>query len=329
MVPDRRHGGYRRVILAAVGCLIGLVSWGIGAQPVNGPPVAKPGQAVESRTKPQADRDHGPEPKPTWLLQIEAWEKASKANCGEPDKCRAEQRDYSDLRAQWQAAEAAEGQLFYARLQTWIAVGGTFLVFLALIYSAQAVRAATKANEISRGTYLADQRPWLSITPVILGGLEIAEDGIVLGVAPRIHNHGKTPALRVLLDCVMIYGDAQATGPLLRADFASLSRVDAADPLPRGRTLFPGQTIDGSPRLSFARESLRPITMIEGPYLELQFAYVARYKDALEPATRTTAYCFVVRRADEKTGEAWFPDRPHVVGKDNLLIEEMPGSFAD
>ena len=211
MVPDRRHGRHQRVALAAVGCLVGLWSWEVGAQPANRPPVAKPGKAVKAKPDGQAERNQQPASRPTWPADIEAAEQASRAKCGTSEECRAEQREYSDLRAQWQAAEAAKGQETFARYQAYIAAGATILAGIGTIFliwtfretkrsadaAAAAAQAAVEANRLSQETFAADQRPWVSVEgcqPSTDLQWDSSQFYIQLNIAMK--NVGKSPALK-------------------------------------------------------------------------------------------------------------------------------------
>jgi hypothetical protein len=217
MVPDRRHGGHRRVLAAAIGCLALSVP-GEAAETENRAPIAKAGQAVQAKPDRRTESDQQPIPKPTWPVDIEAGEKASRAECGTPEECRAEQRDYSDLHAQWQAANAAMGQYRLATLQTWIAgaatliagVGTLFLIWTfketrrAAVAAARAAEASIEANRISRETYEADQRPWVSVEPEIVSDLSAADKTIGMKVRVTLKNHGKAPATRITAACKLI-----------------------------------------------------------------------------------------------------------------------------
>ena len=160
---DRSNGGRWCLIVTLIG-YVTLVVYAGFAQPERRPPVTESGQAIQGRTYRGADRQQRPSLMPGWLLAIEAGEKASAADCGDAKECRAEQRNYSDLRAQWHAAEGAHGQLYFARWQTWLGGAGTVLIFFALLFSARATKAAVKSNKIARDTYIADQRLWVAVT---------------------------------------------------------------------------------------------------------------------------------------------------------------------
>jgi hypothetical protein len=241
MVSDRRDGGYRRVILAAVGYLIALLlcvsegrsqqplpaglcapdphGVGVGcaaplrlgeaAQPEHGPPVAKGGQAIQAEAERSAEAEEEPGSSPRWPASIEAGEKASQTECGTEEECRSEQRDYSDLRAQWKAANAAGGQERFALFQTIIAAVATIIAGIGTIFliwtlresrraadaAVAAATAASEANKLNRAAFAADQRPWLSVTvepedrPI-----RWKKDGLGVYLVFYLTNVGKAPA---------------------------------------------------------------------------------------------------------------------------------------
>lgn len=238
--------------LAVVGFVIALVALEI-AQPPYGSPVAHAGQTIQAEAGGEAQQDQEPvKPPPTWPPTIGDAEKASRAECGEPKECRAEQREYSDLHAQWKAAEAAEGQEFLARWQTWITASGAVLAFvgtIALIYTlnftrraadaaSDAARAAFEANQINREVMLAEQRPWLSVSYEIGGALEWTAEGCVIPLVFWLENSGKTPALQARLAAEVI---AVAAGDLHPLQIVVADKVKGGIHNGQRITVFPGQ----------------------------------------------------------------------------------------
>ncbi len=182
------------------------------AKPEHGPPIAERGQAVEGHPDRRAGDDEKPRPKAGWPPSIEAGEEASHTECGTPEECRSEQRDYSDLRAQWKAADAAEGQHHLAWWQTWIALTATAIAGLGTFYvvwsfketrrSADAANAAADAaivaNRMARESYRTQVRAWM----VYQGGeinFNAMKDGTINFVAVSLvwKNNGQTPAISV------------------------------------------------------------------------------------------------------------------------------------
>ena len=210
--------------------LIGYVTLAVYmgfTQPERRTPVTERGQTVERQADREANNQESQEAKPGWLLAIEAGEKASAADCGDAQTCRSEQRNYSDLRAQWHAAEGTRGQLRFTEFQTWIAAVGTVLIFVALIYSARGTRAAIEANDINRQAYMADQRPWLTVRARVVSDLTHVHSGFQIKILLLIKNVGKSPATH-------IFGDAKGLARDESSDVHAEQREFARSMAPRG-----------------------------------------------------------------------------------------------
>ena len=336
MVPDRHHGGYRRVILATVGCLIGLWSWGIRAEPVNRTPVAKPSQAVEAKPDRQADRKQERVAKPTWPPTTVDAEQASKAECGTPQECRAEQRDYSDLRAQWQAAEAAKGQETFARYQTYIAAGATILAGIGTIFliwtfreTKRAADAAAQANRVSFRAYLDDQRPWLTLKVEIAGDLVWIAKGLALPLRFVLENIGRTPALDV-----QPHVEARAYLRLPNLSEAQLVIDDRARRETRrdGFTVFPDQTRE---RQVAALVPLSSIAFIGNPYGrtdnldEVQFRIVVigcvSYRPRVSGVIYRTGFIYAAHETGDDKSLGLFRRGAGDIPKEQLQLHERDG----
>jgi hypothetical protein len=213
MVPDRRHGGHWGVVAAVVGCLAFSIA-GETAETEHRAPVPEASQAVQAEPDRPSENDQQPITKPTWPVDIETGEKASRAECGTPKECRAEQRDYSDLHAQWQAADAAKGQESFARFQTYIAAAATAVAGIGTLYliwtyretrrtanaavtgldlTRRAVKAAEDAVMETRRTAKYQLRAYVAIeeTQVIAISNDTANANIL------IRNAGQTPAFNL------------------------------------------------------------------------------------------------------------------------------------
>ena len=206
------HGRDRRwrVVAAALGLLIAL-GWWEGAQAEGRPPVPQPRPTVEAQPEGRANDNQEPAPKPTWPTDFEAAEKASRAECSDAEECRSDQRDYSDLQAQWRAANAAKGQEAFSRYQTWIAAGATGIAFVGTIFliwtfkeTKRTADAAADANRQNREAFVADQRPWIAIRAIVRGNLITFEDAIMGNAEIVLSNIGKTPAKNVRVTCKTI-----------------------------------------------------------------------------------------------------------------------------
>jgi hypothetical protein len=94
-----------------------------------------------------------------------------------------------------------------ATIQTWIAGGATFIAGVGTFYliwtfretkrsadaAVKAARAASEANELSRQSYVADQRPWLEVK-MESGPIRWTKDWLSVDVHFCLVNHGRTPA---------------------------------------------------------------------------------------------------------------------------------------
>ena len=119
------HESHRRIIIAAFGCLVAV-------QAEASTPTARNGVTITGDAAEAANGKNRRALQATWPTSIKEGEKASRAECGTAEKCRSDHRDYSDLRAQWKAAEAASAAERASWWQTWIAAVGVLLLIWTL-----------------------------------------------------------------------------------------------------------------------------------------------------------------------------------------------------
>lgn len=196
MFSDRGFRSRWGVVATLIG-YVALVGYAVFAQPEYRSPIAQRGHAVQANADRKSDSNQAPPYPITTLKALRAAEDAGAADCGTSEECRAQQRDYSDLQAQWEAAKGAEGQLRFARWQTLIAGLGTVLVAIALIYTAKATTAAIEANRISREVYIAEHRPWIKVAITTAQpdfDVRSSADDIHVTFKMTLHNIGKSPA---------------------------------------------------------------------------------------------------------------------------------------
>lgn len=202
VISDRGKRGRWGVVATLIG-YVALVGYAVLAQPEYRPPIAQSRHTIQSSAEQKSNDDQQPSYPVATLKALRDAENAGEADCGTSEECRAKQRDYADLQAQWEAAKAAQGQLIFARWQTGIAAVGTLLVAIALIYTGKATTAAIEANRISREAYLADRRPWMSF--IEIKPEKFAPGGT--GSAVEYYfgaiwmNTGKSPAVRCSALC--------------------------------------------------------------------------------------------------------------------------------
>lgn len=99
--------------------------------------------------------------------------------------------------------------------------------------------AAREANELSRMTLVAEQRPWISAKPFVANDLSWVNETLVVTIGFRVKNTGRTPAIHVLA-----YADFVVTGwesPSLRQrELVNNAVSQDALALGQGINLFPG-----------------------------------------------------------------------------------------
>lgn len=295
MVPDRGIRSRWGVVITLIG-YIALVGYAVLAQPEYRSPIAQPGHAVQA----EADRkseDNQPPPYPvTTLKAFRAAEDAGAADCGTSEECRTEQRDYSDLQAQWEAAKGAQGQLQFARWQTWIAGLGTALVAIALYYTAKATRAALEANKINRESYLADQRPWVSVDAAIGGDLIWNENGANFSFDFALKNVGKTPAISASVDVSVLIKIGKMRFEEDQSAFADTCKKHGRV---MGFTIFPDQAIDIGQGLSKSNQEVEDAAREIGPNNDKIFPILigqATYYASGETEPHQTGFIYQIMR---------------------------------
>lgn len=193
VVSDRGNRGRWGVVATLIG-YVALVGYAVFAQPEYRSPIAQAGNAVEANADRKSDNNQPPPYPVATLKAMRAAEDAGAADCGTSEECRAEQRNYSDLQAQWEAAKGAQGQLRFTRWQTWIAGLGTVLVAIALYCTARATMAAIEANKISRDSAERQLRAY-----VLADKPRLDEEGVDGFIEARVElrNSGQTPAYKL------------------------------------------------------------------------------------------------------------------------------------
>lgn len=114
----------------------------------------------------------------------------------EPNPSREEWRSEQDLQAQKDMAKWAKLMLLMSAGGLVIGAAGLLWIKRTFDASNASVQAATVANNLTREILIADQRAWLKVKLVVESDLVFSRDGgFELGVALRIKNIGRTPAL--------------------------------------------------------------------------------------------------------------------------------------
>lgn len=187
MVPDRGIRSRWGIVIALVGYLTfhGLP---VLAQAPVGEWVPEPSPPVERQTQRSAQTgQRAPEPPPVPIRIIKS---PSEATDDAAREAKADEHDAKDLNAQIRAASAAEAQW-------WPAWAGAILTALGTVLLVWTLFETRKANQLARDTYLADQRPWISVTISPGGPARITKNGINLAYNISVQNNGKSPAFNV------------------------------------------------------------------------------------------------------------------------------------
>jgi hypothetical protein len=187
-----------------------------------------------------------------------------KTASGESEK-RKERREEADLVAQEGMAKWAKWLLIVAAVQ--LPLGGLTLFFLYRTFkenkrtadaAVQAAAAAAKGNEQNRLLFVAEQRPWLHVTVLVIGPLRFDADGINMRGHVTIENTGKSPAENVWQRWEFL-PDAKVARVRLQAIAAEQLNKRWSDTARPGELLFPGRKLESKPTFKIARSELPPI----------------------------------------------------------------------
>jgi hypothetical protein len=195
-------GGYRGIIFA----LVGVASLGAAEPP-------KHGTQAQQATK---QREPASGAKPTRTEQSQ-----------EPDKstepCKAgEDKRYSDLCAQWKAADAAANGAEAGWLQVWIGIGGVAVGLFTLIaagaaalFAKRAVDETRESNAIAKNTAHLEGRPWLAVSFEVSEPAYLSETFLRVMFRAKIRNVGQSPAKGAHI-AIEIYNALEEHGPVPR-----------------------------------------------------------------------------------------------------------------
>jgi len=122
-------------------------------------------------------------------------------------------RDESDLCAQWNAANAARDNAFWAKWGVWITGIGIIGLLITIVQGRMALERAHDANEIARESSERQLRAYIMIEPQ---GVNVPEDGL-MRVPMDIINNGQTPAynLEIAGDFLIVDGDPRQFDPAI------------------------------------------------------------------------------------------------------------------
>ena len=131
-----------------------------------------------------------------------------------------------------------------------------------LAISEQAANAAEHANKLSRDTYIANHRPWVSVIPEIGGPLYYNENGLNITIRFHLKNTGNSPALNVFpymeLRAPAMGIDKAFNPESILKDLIDSNKKNIS--LNFGLTLFPGELVTQDMSASISKEELTRIT---------------------------------------------------------------------
>jgi hypothetical protein len=255
MVPDRRYGGYRRVILAAVGCLIAVLLYlkegqsqqplpdgicapdphgvAIGCGPLERSKEEHRAHAEEAR----AQREQASSNSPVLLDAAKPVEPAPAAEYNPP--CAKGQDDRrSDLCAQWKAADSAAEAAFWSKVQAYLSAVGIVGLLYSLYLTRTATEAATAAVDQSRTASTAEQRPWLKVEARCASDLLWRDGAFTLTVGFAVTNIGRTSAQFVQVRATVVIDPFSSPAETRLASFCAKERETYK---PSGLALFPAE----------------------------------------------------------------------------------------
>lgn len=247
--------GYRGIFIAVVGLVLSGQHPNAVAQPKQDSASERSTRALEnisSRYDEQAKRAEGSR---------------------ETDPCeQGDDKRYSDLCAQWKAADAAADSAWWAAVSGYATAISTILVLIALYF-------AFRSNWIARDTAKRQLRAYISVEPQ--GVYERDDNGFVT-VPILFKNAGQTPAYHVTIQSWFQLCD----DPLSFDPYEATKEVGAFDPTEI--TVAPGDEQCLFARLPFSPTKPNMLAISEKRCAIIHYGMVL-YQDAFE-AWRTTEF---------------------------------------
>ena len=324
MVSRRGPKGNWGVTIVLVGYVALAVFVGFAQPGSRAPIAAERGQDVESKPNRRTHGNQRPGLPSTTLKAFRAAEDFGAVNCGASKECRSEQREYSDLQAQWHAAQAAQGQKHLAIWQTGFAALGTLLLVWTLLET-------RKANRIARDSYLADQRPWVTAEAEITGDMHVNSECVVINVAAKLRNFGKTPAVKMSSFIKGLAGkaDENIVDQAHRyCKFISTTQTQQGTKV--GDILAPGEPITPAEAGAFIPTEELKLFKLDGKDAGfIGIAIYVRYQAiGSEDKVYETCVVYSLLRAEEKKIRNYFYLVSGSVPEGSLILERCAGGFA-
>lgn len=267
MLLDRGHGGYRRILLAAVGCLI-LGSHALSAQSPQRERMTHPAPSVERQDDGQSHSSGRPtEPPPIPVRIIQSSDEAAYEQARD---AKTDDHAAKNLDAQVRATSAAEKQVPVSQAATILTFVGTCLLVWTLFETRKTAKAAidgvaaadraAAAAERANTELRHSQRAWVSHSKVITTP-RVGPDGLLknFDVAFMWINAGPTPALKSTIS----YSKMSVSKEY---DLARLPNFDGRSSDVRATPIGPGLTaLSGT--LKIDKEELKVLTKNERRFM--------------------------------------------------------------
>lgn len=174
-----------------------------------------------------------------------------------PEENPCEQRDgdnWQDLCQQWRMAEAAEDLTRLTLTQIGVTVFEVALLVAVLVYTAKATLANTEANRLTKQSFVAEQRPWMSVEGIEKASPLVWRDGEGrITFSFFFKNYGQSLAIQVQIRTRVV-----AKFATLREDiFKEFSKSNRERPLSFGGvTVFPGEIFKTTEGISIPKEEI-------------------------------------------------------------------------
>lgn len=365
MVPDRGHGGYRRVVAAALGYLskastltVTIVA-AIAAGSIFLGVSLKPGQPNLTRYRGFEKQQPGYQPGGTGCdpSRLERLPIPSREAADERDRCFEAGEDYrlkaNDLIQQTRSADAAEVIVGLTYQQALIAVAGLIMGFLTMVaaiaaaYYARraametqrgadaadaAARAATRANERSQELFIADQRPWVHVDIIVDRPIIWNPEGCDFIPTFVLENVGKTPALNVDVFMKVLSMEVSMSPKEEQAAFAEEETREASGVV---RPIFAGKSYKFFCSVSIPNDILgRSVDYwhyVRGDDADCSFPLIVgcvNYRSGFDDEVHQTPFIFTLTRGEGDDRPLISPPSGRLMPHELFVQHWHPGSGA-
>lgn len=213
-----------------------------------------------------------------------------------------------------------------SRWQLGLGILGAVGLTATLILTAWSTRAAVQAARLNREAYIAEQRPWLSITPTIIGDFRVHKTLILAEVCIEVKNIGKSPAENVFVytNAMPSFGnhdwaeDHAARTILFREGMFSTHDLEA---------LLPGEDISITRKIEIRIDFEKSPLSHEGKrYVILNLLVGVAYDFEFSKMQPITARAYRLLVAGTKPPQAIFPEYDRI-NEGVLIFEPCRGTF--